>query len=213
MLKSNDLEQIIAKLGNSVNEALTKLSNSTALNIDNDINILIRELKSKFKNVSVTKGNGVYNIKGKGNLEVQYVTSLNAYLSTLRDVVNYYTDLLMMLEQVHDTLKRLGINSGVSIIIDKGHGIADLLVGYEIPSTYFLMAFPSIIEHEEIPSILNNVKGLSPDEKSKISDLIDQFITNMNKEIIIKETTVNVNDYEYPDKIKKTEEVFQGDLL
>lgn len=211
ILKSDDLEKIVTELGNSINEALIRLSNIPLFDVENDINAVIKELKSKFRDTNIVRGNGLYNMKNKTDLEVQYVFSAGAYLSVLKDVVNYYTDLLMMLKQVYDIMEKLSIKSGITIIIDKGHNTVDLLVGSEMPSTYFLIESPRIIEKEEIPSILDNIKGLSPEEKREISDLIDQFMVNTNKEVIIKETTINVNEYEYPDKIKKAKEILQGD--
>lgn len=197
------------ELGDPINKLLERINKTTSIGSDN-INLLTKEIKSKFKDATITKGNGFYNTKTKGDFEVQYVLSASAYLSVLRDIINYYTNLLMMIKQTHDIITMLNIELEAPIIIDKGHDTVDILIGPNLPNTQFLMEVPWIIEKEEIPTILNEIKGLSPEEKTEISNLLDQYLTELNKGIIMVETTIDVNNYAYPDKIKKAEEVLQG---
>ncbi|WP_069806754.1 hypothetical protein [Vulcanisaeta thermophila] len=212
IISSDDLSRIIEELGRIVNEVLDMVSRVAVFD-DKDINELMREVRRRWRDARLVGGDGHYNVKGKGNFEVEFVFSATERLNVIKEVVNYYTSLLVMLNQTRDVLERIGIGGGAVIIVDEARGTVNVLVGPKLATTEFLMEFPGVKERVEVPTVLSGVHGLDPEEAAYVGRVIDQYLELVSKGSVVVETTVDVKNYAYPDKIRKAEEVLMGGVV
>ena len=209
ILRSDKLKDIILELGNKLNEILQFINEIHAFNPDNElINKLTKELRGKSAVTSI-KGNS--NITSKANdLEVIYVLTADGYKNIMRDAINYFTNILMSIKQVIEFTEKLGIVDEYAIFIDDSS--VDVIIGFLPPdmSEMPLLHLPSIRESIEIQSVLGNITGLSAEELGSVMKLIDELLSSVKNNLKQIETTIEINNINYPDPFKKIEEEVGG---
>ncbi len=209
ILRSDKLKDIILELGNKLNEILQFINEIHAFNPDNElINKLTKELRGKSAVTSI-KGNS--NITSKANdLEVIYVLTADGYKNIMRDAINYFTNILMSIKQVIEFMEKLGIVDEYAIFIDDSS--VDVIIGFLPPdmSEMPLLHLPSIRESVEIQSVLGNITGLSAEELGSVMKLIDELLSSVKNNLKQIETTIEINNINYPDPFKKIEEEVGG---
>ncbi|WP_229709715.1 hypothetical protein [Vulcanisaeta souniana] len=209
MLRSSKLMDIVAEFGNKLNEVLRTIEENHAYNPDNDLmNRIIRELRSKGA-ATLVKGNASIVSKVNG-IEVTFVLTADGYKNIMRDIVNYYTNILMSIKQVLELTNKLGVSDEYTVIISDS--AIDILIGYSLPdlSETPLLSIPSVKETIEIPSVLSNVTKMTADEVAKIMVQIDNVISSLGNISSRIETVIKLDDIEYPEPFKVIEKKVGG---
>ncbi|BDR91992.1 hypothetical protein Vsou_10850 [Vulcanisaeta souniana JCM 11219] len=200
---------IVAEFGNKLNEVLRTIEENHAYNPDNDLmNRIIRELRSKGA-ATLVKGNASIVSKVNG-IEVTFVLTADGYKNIMRDIVNYYTNILMSIKQVLELTNKLGVSDEYTVIISDS--AIDILIGYSLPdlSETPLLSIPSVKETIEIPSVLSNVTKMTADEVAKIMVQIDNVISSLGNISSRIETVIKLDDIEYPEPFKVIEKKVGG---
>ncbi|GGI68747.1 hypothetical protein GCM10007112_02200 [Vulcanisaeta souniana JCM 11219] len=209
VLRSSKLMDIVAEFGNKLNEVLRTIEENHAYNPDNDLmNRIIRELRSKGA-ATLVKGNASIVSKVNG-IEVTFVLTADGYKNIMRDIVNYYTNILMSIKQVLELTNKLGVSDEYTVIISDS--AIDILIGYSLPdlSETPLLSIPSVKETIEIPSVLSNVTKMTADEVAKIMVQIDNVISSLGNISSRIETVIKLDDIEYPEPFKVIEKKVGG---
>ena len=209
VLRNDKLKDVILDLGNKLNEVMQIINEVYAYNPDNELmNKLIKELRSRSQ-VTYVKGNA--NITTKvDDLEVTYALTANGYKDIIKDVINYYTNVLMSIKQAMEFTEKLGVSDEYVVMIDDSS--IDVIIGYSLPdmSDTSLLYLPNIKEAVEIPSVLGGIIGLTADELAKIMKMIDDAILAINGNSRAFETTIKLSDINYPEQFRKIEEAIGG---
>ena len=209
VLRNDKLKDVILDLGNKLNEVMQIINEVYAYNPDNEpMNKLIKELRSRSQ-VTYVKGNA--NITTKvDDLEVTYALTANGYKDIIKDIINYYTNVLMSIKQAMEFTEKLGVSDEYVVMIDDSS--IDVIIGYSLPdmSDTSLLYLPNIKETVEIPSVLGGIIGLTADELAKIMKMIDDAILAINDNSRAFETTIKLSDINYPEQFRKIEEAIGG---
>lgn len=195
---------VVTEFGNKLNEMLQVIEENHAYNPDNDlINRIIRELRNKGA-ATLVKGNASITSKVNG-MEVTYVLTADGYKNIMRDIVNYYTNILISIKQVLELTNKLGVSDEYTVIISDS--AIDVLIGYSLPdlSGTSLLSLPNVKETIEVPSVLNNINKMSADEYAKIMGLVDNLFSSLGNTSKRIETVVKLDSIEYPEPFKVLE--------
>lgn len=209
VLSSNKLKDIALDLGNKLNEIMQVINEIHAYNPDSEfLNKSIRELRNRYT-ATYVKGNVNMTMRD-GNMEVTYVLTANGYKDAIKNIVDYFADMLMAIKQVMEFTEKLGLNDEYVVMMSDSS--IDILIGYSLPdmSNTPLLRLPSIRETAEVPSILGGFAGLTADELAKVMIAVDNVISVISSGSRNFETVIRLSDVNYPEPFRKIEELIGG---
>nr|KJR71620.1 MAG: hypothetical protein TU36_06930 [Vulcanisaeta sp. AZ3] len=212
ILAGNKLREIALELGNKLNEMLQVINRIYAYNPKEEaLSNVVKDLRGKTR-ATLARGNAQI-ISRVGGLEVTYVTSAYGYREALRDLVNYYTNVLMTIKQAIELLDKLGVTDDCVVIIDETS--VDVIIGYSLPDTseILLPELPSITERADVKSVLSEfVAGLTADEYAKVIKKLDEAMSVMSSEADVIDSIVKLENINYPKQFVELEsKVTNGD--
>lgn len=209
VLSSNKLKDIALDLGNKLNEIMQVINEIHAYNPDSEfLNKSIRELRNRYT-ATYVKGNVNMTMRD-GNMEVTYVLTANGYKDAIKNIVDYFADMLMAIKQVMEFTEKLGLSDEYVVMMSDSS--IDILIGYSLPdmSNTPLLRLPSIRETAEVPSILGGFAGLTADELAKVMIAVDNVISVISSGSRNFETVIRLSDVNYPEPFRKIEELIGG---
>jgi hypothetical protein len=212
ILAGNKLREIALELSNKLNEMLQAINRIYAYNPKEEaLSNIVKDLRGKTR-ATLARGNAQI-ISRVGGLEVTYVTSAYGYREALRDLINYYTNVLMAIKQAIELLDKLGVTDDCVVVIDETS--VDVIIGYSLPDTseILLLELPSITERANVKSVLSEfVAGLTADEYAKVIKKLDEAMSVMNSEAYVIDRIVKLENINYPKQFVELEsKVTNGD--